>query len=86
MAIRAGCRLLDVDTAASIGDLRMNAKDFKPWWDKVNNYQNFDERKEFVRGATGVRVNNRQEEIVALYAAGYVNGKFAQPKSLGKKQ
>jgi hypothetical protein len=64
----------------------MNAKDFKPWWDRVNEYQNFDERKEFIIGATGYRVNNRHDEIVALYAAGYVNGKFAQPKSLGKKQ
>lgn len=61
----------------------MSEKDFSPWWNKVNNYQNFDERQEFLRGAMGYRPNNRHEAMMAMYAAGYVNQKFNIPKSLG---
>jgi hypothetical protein len=64
----------------------MFARDFKPWWDRVNDYYLFDERKEFMRGATGYRPNNRQEAMVAQIAAGYVNQQHQQPKSIGKKQ
>jgi hypothetical protein len=64
----------------------MSPKDVKPWWERVNDYYLFDERQEFLRGATGFRPNNPQEALVAMYAAGYVNKSFAQPKShTGKK-
>lgn len=64
----------------------MFAKDFKPWWEKVNDFYLFEEREEFMRGAVGFRPNNRQEAMIAQIMAGYVNQKHKQPKSLGKKQ
>ena len=64
----------------------MSAKDVKPWWKRVNEYQIFNEREQFMQGAFGYRPNNRQEALMAMYAAGYVNKTFAQPKSLGKSK
>lgn len=66
--------------------MRMSAKNVKPWWDRVNNYYLFDERKQFIRGAVGFRPNNPQEAMMAQILAGYVNAEFAQPKSLGKRK
>jgi hypothetical protein len=65
----------------------MSAQDFKPWWDRVNEYLAFDELSEFQRGAGGYRPNNRQEALVAMLSAGYVRKQtFEQPKShTGKK-
>ena len=62
----------------------MSDKDFNPWWKHVNDYLDFHEREEFVRGAKGYRPNNRQESMMYLLVAGYTNQKFNIPKSLGK--
>jgi hypothetical protein len=58
---------------------------WKPWWDKPNDYLIFEDREEFIRGALGYKPNNKQNMMVALLSAGYVNGKFAQSQSLGKR-
>jgi len=64
----------------------MSARRLKPWWDRINEYQLFDERKEFMQGVMGFRPSNRQEAMMAQIIAGYVRSEFAQPKSLGKKK
>jgi len=64
----------------------MSAYNVKPWWDRVNDYYLFDERDQFIRGAVSFSPNNRHEAIMAQIIAGYVNAKFAQPESLGKKK
>jgi hypothetical protein len=64
----------------------MFAKDIKPWWERVNDYYLFEEREEFVRGATAYQPNNRQEEMVAQLLSGYVsNSKQQIPQSIGSK-
>ena len=65
----------------------MLAKDTKPWWERVNDFYLFDERKEFLRGASGFRPNNRAEAMIAMISAGYINDKHEQPKPhTGKKK
>jgi hypothetical protein len=64
----------------------MSAMNVKPWWNRVNDYYLFDERKKFARGAVNFRPNNRQDALMAQMIAGYVNAEFATPKSLGKKK
>jgi hypothetical protein len=64
----------------------MFAKDIKPWWERVNDYYLFEEREEFVRGATAYQPNNRQEAMVAQLLSGYVsNSKQQIPQSIGSK-
>ena len=63
----------------------MSEKNFNPWWKHVNDYQQFDDREEFLRGAMGYRPNNKQEAMLSLLLAGYTNQKFDIPKSLGSK-
>jgi len=73
-------------TAPLIGDFAMFAKDVKPWWERVNDYYLFEERDEFVRGATDYQPNNRQEAMVAQLLAGYVpNSKQQTPQPIGRK-
>jgi hypothetical protein len=65
----------------------MSSPDFKPWWERVNEYLSFDEREEFERGAMGFRPNNQFEVVIGMLKAGYVNKKFEKPQShTGKKQ
>ena len=61
----------------------MIANYWRPWWERPNDFYAFDERKEFIAGATtvGYRPNNRQEAMVAQLAAGYISNNFAHPKS-----
>lgn len=56
---------------------------WQPWWERANDFYGFDEREEFVRGATsvGFRPNNRMEAMLGQYAAGYVRGSFPSVKS-----
>lgn len=64
----------------------MFSSNFKPWWERANEYLSFDERQEFIRGAGGFRPNNPQEVILGMLRAGYVNNKFEKPQSYtGKK-
>jgi hypothetical protein len=64
----------------------MFAKDFKPWWERVNDYYLFNEKDEFVRGATAYQPNNRQEAMVAQLVAGYVSDSRQQiPKAIGSR-
>lgn len=65
----------------------MSSQDSKPWWEKVNDYLQFDERQEFVRGARSLRPNNSFEVIMGMLKSGYVNDKFEKPQShTGKKK
>lgn len=73
--------------APLIGDFAMIAKDIRPWWERVNDYYLFEERKEFVRGANAYQPNNRQEAMVAQLLAGYVSDSRQQiPQSIGSKR
>lgn len=65
--------------------MRMSDQKFNPWWKRVNEYLQFEEKEEFLRGAMGYRPNNKQEAMLGLLLAGYVNQKFDIPKSLGSK-
>lgn len=65
----------------------MSSSNFKPWWERANEYLSFDERKEFIRGYKGYRPNNPTEVILGLLSAGYVRNKFEKPQShTGKKK
>ena len=63
----------------------MSDQNFNPWWKHVNDYLQFEERQEFLRGAMGYRPNNKQDAMFGLLLAGYTNQKFEIPKSLGSK-
>ena len=65
--------------------MRMSDQNFNPWWKRVNEYLQFEEKDEFLRGAMGYRPNNKQEAMLGLLLAGYTNQKFDIPKSLGSK-
>jgi len=65
--------------------MRMSDQNFNPWWKHVNDYLQFEERQEFLRGAMGYRPNNKQEAMLSLLLAGYTNQKFDIPKSLGSR-
>jgi hypothetical protein len=63
----------------------MSSANWKPWWEKVADYDTAHEREEFMRGVAGFRPSNRQAMIVGL-VAGYVGGKAATYSQLkGKK-
>jgi len=63
----------------------MSIQEFRPWWERVNDYYIFHEKDEFVRGATSYRPNNRQEAMVAQLLTGYVSDRTPQiPKPIGK--
>lgn len=59
----------------------MFSRESSPWWERVNDYLQFDERDEFIRGALGFRPNNKQEIIVGMLTAGYVRNTFAKPEA-----
>jgi hypothetical protein len=64
----------------------MSSPEFAPWWKKVNDYLQFEERQEFLRGVGGYRPNNKQEAMMGMLSAGYVNNKFEKPQPFtGKK-
>lgn len=57
----------------------MRSADFKPWWEKVNAFQNFEERQEFLRGLQGYRPANSQDIMLGMISSGYVRNKFEKP-------
>jgi hypothetical protein len=59
----------------------MSSPKFTPWWKKVNDYLSFEERKEFVQGANGLRPNLPTDVLMGLLSSGYVNNKFEKPQS-----
>jgi hypothetical protein len=62
-------------------------KDFKPWWEKVNDFQNFSELDEFKRGAMGYRPSNPSDIILGIMRSGWVRTKFEKPEPYtGKKK
>ena len=74
---------LDLRTCIGICEMTAPKNTWQPWWERPNDYYGFDERKEFIAGATtvGYRPNNRQEAMVAQIAAGYIRNVFSTPKS-----
>lgn len=65
----------------------MTSPEFKPWWERTNEYLKFEERENFLRGVGGYRPNQKMEALMGLLSAGYVNNKFEKPQSYtGKKQ
>jgi hypothetical protein len=64
----------------------MSDQNFNPWWKHVNDYLQFEERQEFLRGAMGYRPNNKQDAMLGMLLAGYTNQKFEIPKALGSNR
>jgi hypothetical protein len=68
--------------------MRMTSNNWRPWWERPNDYYGLDEHKEFMAGAAtvGYRPNNRQEAMVAMLSAGYIPNNFTYVKPhTGKK-
>jgi hypothetical protein len=62
----------------------MSSKNWKPWWEKVGEYDTPHEREEFMRGMSGIRpMSTRTAIILSGIIAGYVSGKISRTK--GKK-
>jgi hypothetical protein len=62
----------------------MPSKNWKPWWEKVGEFDSAHEREEFMRGVGGKRpMSNATSTILMGVIAGYIGGKVARPK--GKK-
>lgn len=64
----------------------MSSPDFKPWWEKPNDFLVFEERENFLQGVKGYRPNSRQEAMFSMINAGYVRNKFEKPESYTGKQ
>jgi hypothetical protein len=65
----------------------MSSPEFKPWWTKVNQYLDFQERTEFVQGAKGLNPNLPHDILMGMLSTGYINNKFEKPQShTGKKK
>jgi hypothetical protein len=62
----------------------MPSKNWKPWWEKVGEFDTAREREEFMRGVAGKGpTSNKSSAILFGLVAGYVAVKSAQSK--GKK-
>jgi hypothetical protein len=60
------------------------ASNWKPWWEKVADFDTQYEREQFVRGIAGARPSYKKDILFGLIA-GYVGGKAAQPKDSKNK-
>jgi len=59
----------------------MPSKNWKPWWEKVGEFDTPHEREEFMRGVAGKRPSSNKSSAILLgLLAGYVGGKAAQSK------
>lgn len=68
-------------------DSAMASNEFKPWWEKVNDFQNFQELEEFKRGALGYRPGNAADIMVSMITNNWVRTEFEKPESYtGKKK
>ena len=48
----------------------MSAKDYKPWYEKVADYDSLQEREEFLKGVAGVRFASQRAVAGTLLVAG----------------
>lgn len=48
----------------------MSAKDYKPWYEKVADYDSLQEREEFLKGVAGVRFASQRTVQGTLLVAG----------------
>jgi hypothetical protein len=65
----------------------MVSKDFQPWWEKVNDFQNIEELDEFKRGALGYRPGNAADIIINMMSQNWVRTDFEKPEPYtGKKK
>ena len=58
----------------------MSSKEWKPWWEKVSEFDTPHEKEEFLRGAMGASPRPQQtltSTILLGLVAGYVGGKAA---------
>jgi hypothetical protein len=56
----------------------MSSKDWKPWWERVGDIPNPQERREFIRAVGGAIKPTFGQEVLLSIIAGYVGGKIAQ--------
>lgn len=57
------------------------SKEWKPWWEKVSDFDTFQEKEQFIRGIAGAKPdNNKASTILFGLVAGYLGGKAAQSK------
>ena len=59
----------------------MPSKNWKPWWEKVGEFDTPAEREEFMRGIAGGRPKSiKGSDILIGIVAGYIGGKISQPR------
>lgn len=56
----------------------MSSKDWKPWWEKVADINDPNERQEFMRGVGGASKTTFGTQVILALIAGYVGGKVAE--------
>jgi hypothetical protein len=57
------------------------SKEWKPWWEKVADFDTPNERREFIRGIAGAKPKNQNTTAILFgLVAGYLGGKAAQSK------
>lgn len=65
----------------------MRPADFKPWWERPNEYLSFDRRDEFVRGAAAYMPSQDFDIVMGMMKAGYVKKAPETPRPYtGKKK
>lgn len=55
----------------------MSAKDYRPWYEKVADYDTIHEREEFLKGVAGVRFASQRTVSGTLLVAGVLAGYLA---------
>jgi hypothetical protein len=61
-----------------MGICEMLNTDWKPWWEKPNEFLLFNEQQNFVQGAVVYNPANRQNIMMSMINSGYVNSNFAK--------
>ena len=62
----------------------MSSKDWKPWWEKISDYDTPHEKEEFMRGMVGAKPRGPQISASNIFLgllAGYVGGKAASSRN-----
>lgn len=68
----------------------MSAKDYRPWYEKVADYDSLHEREEFLKGVAGVRFASQRAVggtlVVAGVLASYLGHRIKKSANEGKSK
>lgn len=56
----------------------MSNNNYRPWWEKVGEFNTPAEKEEFIRGLSGITKPTGTGGVILAILAGYVGGKIAQ--------